>query len=370
MQTQQYLIYGYTLILTFALSLILTALLRRLALRFHIYDEPGRRKIHSEPVPLLGGVAIAASFYTVILGHMIIFAVSDSFGISWIDQHLEAFLGAGSRTKLIGILAGTFLIFLLGMVDDLKVLKPVLKFTGQTAAAFVLVISGIHLDLFVLSNPILSGAVTIFWIVLITNAMNFLDNMDGLCGGISVIAAFSFFLCIQPHNETLARFLLMVFAGAVAGFLYHNLNPARIFMGDAGAMFNGFLLATIAVIGTFHLEAESAESSRAGVVAPLLALSVPLFDIFSVVYLRIRDGQSIWLGDKRHFSHRLVDIGMSPRQAVIFIYLVAGVAGLGAALLPRLDLRGIVVILTQTAGVFLLIVLLMNAGGNPGDNKT
>jgi len=216
----------------------------------------------------------------------------------------------------------------------------------------------------VLSNVWVSAVVTVFWVVMLTNAMNFLDNMDGLCGGVSVIAAFSFFLCLQPHEDQLVRLLLVIFAGAVGGFLWHNLSPARIFMGDAGAMFNGYLLATVAVLGTFHLEGEG---SRIAVAAPVLALSVPLFDTFSVVYIRWRNGESVMMGDKRHFSHRLVELGMSPRQAVEFIFLVAGVVGLGAAMLPHLNREGTAIILAQTCGVFLLIVLLMEAGKKPGE---
>jgi len=244
-------------------------------------------------------------------------------------------------------------------VDDLKALSPEIKLVGQIAAAGALVLSGMRVELFVLSNAWVSGFVTIVWVVMLTNSLNFLDNMDGLCGGVSVIAALSFFLAVQPHEQLLVRIILVVFAGAVAGFLYHNLSPARIFMGDAGAMFCGYILATVAIMGTFHV-AET--PSRIAVAAPLLALSVPLFDTASVIYIRWQRGESIMKGDKRHFSHRLVDLGMSPRQAVEFIYLVAAVTGLGAALLSQVGRAGTLIIIGQTVGVFLLIVLLMNAG--------
>lgn len=361
------LMYIYALGAAFGVSVAFTALMRVLAARWEILDHPGSRKIHRAPVPLLGGVAIVGTFYLVIFGHLIITMVNKGFGLAWIESHLYSFLGEDSGVKLSGILAGSFLIFLLGIVDDLRVLTPWLKLAGQIAAASVLVLSGLRVEMFVLSNIWISALVTIFWVVLITNSMNFLDNMDGLCGGVSVIAAYSFFLCLQPHEDQLVRFLLMVFAGSVAGFLYHNLSPARIFMGDAGAMFNGYFLATVALIGTFHVEDTP---SRIAVAAPLLALSVPLFDTFSVVYLRWRSGQNIMLGDKRHFSHRLVDLGMSPHQAVAFIFLVAGVAGLGGALLPILDLGGTCIILAQTAGLFLLIVLLMNAHTKSGNSNS
>lgn len=360
----RYLTYAYALAISFVLGVCLTYVARRLATRWGVVDQPGDRKMHHAPVPLLGGAAIVATFYTVVLGHVAVLSFMNQFGGQWVDENLESFLGEGGWVKLGGIIAGSFLIFVLGIVDDLKVLTPWLKLSGQVAAASVLALSGIRIELFVLSNVWLSAAVTILWVVLITNSMNFLDNMDGLCGGISVIAAYSFFLCLQPYDDQLVRFLLMVFAGSVAGFLYHNLSPARVFMGDAGAMFNGYFLATVAVVGTFHVETTP---SRIAVVAPLLALSVPLFDTFSVIYIRWQNGQSIMLGDKHHFSHRLVDLGMSSRQAVAFIFLVAGVVGLSGALLPILNRGGTLIILAQTAGIFLLIVLLMNAHTKSGE---
>ena len=354
----QYLVYAYALGLSFLIAIVLTYAARKVAARLEFYDHPGDRKVHHKPVPLMGGVAIVGTFYIVILGHLAFLWLRSPLHALWVEESLRAILGDQERVKLTGILAGGLLIFLLGIVDDLKALTPWLKFVGQIAAASVLVVSGIRIEVFVLSNVALSAIVTILWVVLITNAMNFLDNMDGLSGGVAVIAAYSFFLCLQPYDDQLVRFLLMVFAGSVAGFLYHNLSPARIFMGDAGAMFNGYILATVAVLGTFHTEQTP---SRIAVAAPLLALSVPLFDTLSVVYIRWRSGQSIVLGDKRHFSHRLVDLGMSQRQAVAFIFLVAGVVGLSGALLPLLDRGGTLIILAQTVGVFLLIVLLMNA---------
>jgi len=359
MSDKSYLIFACLLGGTAVVSALLTALVRRLALRWDILDHPGERKVHQEPIPLMGGVAIVATFYVISLACFLSPFFMKGLGEDWFAQRFLAGLGPDAKTKVIGVFAGAFLIFLLGVVDDLKALSPEIKLVGQIAAAGALVLSGMRVELFVLSNAWVSGFVTIVWVVMLTNSLNFLDNMDGLCGGVSVIAALSFFLAVQPHEQFLVRIILVVFAGAVAGFLYHNLSPARIFMGDAGAMFCGYILATVAIMGTFHV-AET--PSRIAVAAPLLALSVPLFDTASVVYIRWRRGESIMKGDKRHFSHRLVDLGMSPRQAVEFIYLVAAVTGLGAALLSQVGRAGTLIIIGQTVGVFLLIVLLMNAG--------
>ncbi|HIJ66570.1 MAG TPA: undecaprenyl/decaprenyl-phosphate alpha-N-acetylglucosaminyl 1-phosphate transferase [Candidatus Hydrogenedentes bacterium] len=375
MKQNWYLVFSYALGASFLISLGATAVLRRLAIRWNVMDLPGERKMHPEPVPLLGGAAIFGTFCAVILGSLLLIEPARRIGFDWLDALVLAFLGTNVKVKLAGIFAGGLIVFVLGLVDDVKTLRPEAKFAGQVAAALLLVASGTRLDLFIEnvwafsglrpegSVPTLcvSGLATILWVVMMTNAMNFLDNMDGLCGGVSLIAAFSFFLCVLPHEEYFVCVMLLVFAGSVAGFLYHNLHPARIFMGDAGSMFCGYILATVAVLGTFYTETTP---SRVAVAAPLVALSVPIFDIGSVIYIRWRNGQSIIKGDKRHFSHRLVAIGMSPRQAVEFILLVAAVVGLGAALLPKVGRAGTLIVLAQTAGLFMLIVILMNAGQN------
>lgn len=377
MLTNWYLIFAAALVESFLLSIALTALMRWVSMRWDIVDHPGERKIHTKPIPVLGGVAIYLTFNIVIFGNILLLEPVGFLGFDWIKENVLGYLGEGTWRPLLGVAAGGLVIFVLGVVDDLRDLKPEAKLAGQVAAALILVLSGIRLDLFIeplLRNiPVVSGMgdetfavinvgissiVTMFWVILMTNAMNFLDNMDGLCGGVSAIAAVSFFLCVLPHEEYFICALLMVFAGSVTGFLYHNLSPARIFMGDSGAMFCGYILATAAVLGTFY---SGTISSRAAVAAPILALSVPLFDTLSVVFIRWRKGESIMKGDKRHFSHRLVELGMTPRQAVEFIFLVAAITGLGGSLLSQVGAMGTVVILCQTVGIFLLIVLLMIA---------
>jgi UDP-GlcNAc:undecaprenyl-phosphate/decaprenyl-phosphate GlcNAc-1-phosphate transferase len=363
MSNTWYIVFAGLLLGTVVFSALLTEFVRRTAVRLNILDHPGERKVHQQPIPLMGGVAIVATFFLMTAVCFLSPRFMRGLGEDWLAQRFLAGLGDDATTKLGGLLAGSFLIFLLGVVDDLKALKPEMKLVGQIAAALVLVLSGMRIELFVLSNAWISAAITILWVVMLTNSLNFLDNMDGLSGGVAVISAFSFFLAVQPHEQLLVRLILVIFAGSVAGFLYHNLNPARIFMGDAGSMFCGYILATVAIMGTFHT---TATPSRIAVTAPILALSVPLFDTASVIFIRWRQGESIMKGDKRHFSHRLVDLGMTPRQAVEFIYLVAAVVGLGGALLPQVGAMGTSIILGQTLGVFLLIVLLMNAGKRNG----
>lgn len=361
---RQYAVFTYVLILSFALSLALTWVMQKLARRWNILDHPAGRKSHDKSTPLLGGAAIFITFYIVLIGHVVAVSWLWPWGPAWLAQKLAMLLGEDHGQKMVGILLAGAMIFILGIVDDLHVLRPWFKLLGQIAAALVLVFFGMRIHLFYLHDVFSSSFITVLWVVLIVNSMNLLDNMDGLSGGVSIIAAITFFLSVQPYDTGfMVRFMLVIFAGAVGGFLFFNLPPARIFMGDAGAMFNGYLLATVAVVGTFHIEGVN---SRAAVVSPVLALSVPLFDTLSVVWIRWRNGDSIMLGDKRHFSHRLVEVGMRPAMAVYFIYMVAALVGLNGALLPMLSLTGTGIILAQTLGIFLLIVLLMNAGKRNG----
>lgn len=364
-QVNWYSIFAYALGSSFVLSAVMTHIVRTLAIRWNVLDHPGERKMQSEPVPLLGGVAIALTFFIVIVGNMLILLPAQRLNWDWLQANVLSFLGTEQDAvwKLAGVFLGGFVIVTVGVIDDLYALRPEKKLVGQILSALLLVVCGVRFDFLndvIGTHPIISGAVTMVWIIMMTNALNFLDNMDGLCAGVSAIAGLSFFACVLPTHQTFVCVLLMVFVGSVSGFLYHNFTPARIFMGDAGAMFCGYVLATVAVLGTFYTA--EATPSRIALIAPLLALSVPVFDTVSVVYIRWRRGESIMKGDKRHFSHRLVEIGMTPRQAVEFIYLVGFVTGLGAALLPHVDLMGTIIVLAQAIGVYLLIVLLMNSG--------
>ena len=360
-----YLVYAYALLASFVMAAVLTAVLRRVAPGLGWVDKPGERKIHTQPIPVAGGIAIVVTFYTVIAVHLLVLPVARGLNLEWVNQQILGFLGEQHLWKLAGIFVGGLLIFALGFIDDLKALKPEVKLAGQIAAALVLVFCGIRLNLFIeiwwITVPI-----TIVWVVLITNSMNLLDNMDGLSGGVAVIAALSFFLCMLQGGQTFICVMLMVFAGAVAGFLYHNLSPAKIFMGDAGAMFCGYFLATVPLLGTFYSEGTP---SRIAVAAPVLALSVPLFDTLSVMYIRWRKGESIMKGDKRHFSHRLVRFGMTRPQAVELIFLVAIITGLGAAILPQVQATGTILILLQAAGLYGLIILLMNVNPEANDGE-
>lgn len=374
-----YFIFGTALLESFVLALVLTPMFRAIALRFDFLDRPGERKLQTKPVPLLGGAAIVLAFTATIAVNAVLLRFSGTLGFAWVEEHVLRFFGGGSVRNLVGLALGGIAIFVLGLLDDLNALTPERKLVGQIVCAAIPVAFGIRGDLFLsylvqeLSSehvdmlqpfvPWVSAILSILWLVTIINAMNFIDNMDGLCAGISAIAAGAFFVCVVAREEYFTAVTLVIFAGSVLGFLYHNLPPARIFMGDAGAMFCGYVLGALAIVGTFY---SNVSGTRLAVAAPLVALSVPLFDMASVVWLRLRRGESIMKGDKRHFSHRLVELGLTQRQAVEFIYLVAVLTGLSAALLVRVGYAGTAIIFAHTLGLFVAIVVLMRPRAHTG----
>jgi UDP-GlcNAc:undecaprenyl-phosphate GlcNAc-1-phosphate transferase len=197
------------------------------------------------------------------------------------------------------------------------------------------------------------------WIVGITNAFNLLDNMDGLSAGVAAICAAAFYFVALDQGSPLVALLSAATAGAAVGFLLHNLHPARIFLGDTGSLLLGFMVAAISVQGVYL---GASRLTHLPIITPILILGVPLFDTFSVMAIRIAEGRSIFAADKRHFSHRLVDLGMSHRQAVVLVWLVTIATAMPATLLSGLFLHEALTLLAQEAILFLIIVLLMRAG--------
>ncbi len=195
---------------------------------------------------------------------------------------------------------------------------------------------------------------TVLWIVAMTNAFNFLDNMDGLAASVGLIAAALFAGAQVEAGGLFVPAVLLVLVGALGGFLVHNRHPARLFMGDAGSNFLGFLLGALTVAGTFYRY----EASPFSVLAPPLVMAVPLYDAASVILIRLREGRSPFLGDRRHFSHRLVGRGLTPPQAVRTIDLVTLAAGLGALLLHRLDAAGACAVVAQAACLLGVVAIL------------
>ena len=298
----------YLLIAASALAVAIgaTPLIRRFALRFGVTDQPNQRKIHSRPVPLLGGAAIYRAFILVLL-----------------------FYGDRSYVnEVVGIFVGATFISLMGVADDRWGLGSYAKLLGQLAAAGVLIFSGVQVQVF---GSWLDIVVTLIWVIGITNALNLLDNMDGLAGGIAMIAAVYFTLLASMSGQYLVGALAAALAGACAGFLVYNWNPAHIFMGDTGSLFLGFLLAAVGIKLRFP-----SNSVMVTWMIPVLVLGVPVFDTTLVFVSRLRRGKNpLTTPGRDHLSHRLAQLTGSRREAVLLCYLLGGALGLGAVFVTQ-----------------------------------
>ncbi len=291
-------------IILIALSALLlavgvTPLMRMVALRLGVTDQPNARKLHTNPVPLLGGAAIYIAFIAALL----LFA----------DKQYVP--------QVVGIFVGASLVSLMGVVDDRWGLGSYVKLAGQILAALILVYSGVQIQLF---RNWVDIVLTVVWVVGITNAMNLLDNMDGLSGGIAMIAATFFTLLAALSNQYLVGALAAALAGACVGFLFYNWNPAHIFMGDTGSLFLGFLLAAVAIKLRFP-----SNSNTITWMIPVMVMGVPVFDTTLVFISRLRRGLNpLTTPGKDHLSHRLALLTGSRREAVLICYLIGGAFGL------------------------------------------
>jgi UDP-GlcNAc:undecaprenyl-phosphate GlcNAc-1-phosphate transferase len=334
---------------SFVLSVGFCGLVRLLAPRVGLVDRPGGRKAHERVTPLGGGVAI----WLAVVAVLVLGAVAVYFEADVLPPDVRAYVG-GLRARgetLLGIVGLGTLIMLMGLFDDKKALSTWPRLVVQVVLASIFVIFWGRVTLFLPQSlgivRVLTGLLTVAWIVGLTNSFNFLDNMDGLAASVGLIAALVFAVAQIMVGGLFVPAVLLILVGALGGFLYHNVHPARLFMGDAGSNFLGFLLGTMTVAGNFARPYE-ALSSPFSVLTPLVVMAVPLYDTASVILIRLREGRSPFQADRRHFSHRLVERGLSPPRAVATIDLVTLTAGLGALLLPRMDAVGAVVIVAQT----------------------
>jgi len=349
-------IYVYIFVFSFCFAYILIRFLRKAALRFNLVDKPDeKRKIHKRAMPLLGGIGMYLAFSLSIIAHVI-------FVISREDTHLfpvmitEHISGIKSVIpQITAIIATTFLMVIVGVIDDFRKITPKLKLFFQIVLALTVFASGIRINLF-LDNTFISAILTIGWIVGITNAFNLMDNMDGLSSGTAFISTLIFFLISSLSNQFFVATILASFAGVLLGFLIMNFPPAKIFMGDAGSLFIGYTLSILTIINTYYTPEST--PTAAAVIMPLLILSVPVFDTFSVMYIRLKNKVSIFTADRNHLSHRLINMGMSTKQTVLFIYLVNLCIGLGALLLGELNRTGCIIVLAQAITMLAIIVIL------------
>lgn len=300
----------YILVLAAGISCLGTPLVKWLARKVGAMDIPkDKRRMHSKPIPRMGGLGIFLGF-------------------------LVSFLVFGEmNTEIRGILIGAIIIVVLGIVDDIKALPALPKFLVQIVAAVMVVAHGCRIEnILGWELPLwLSYTATVIWIVMLTNAVNFIDGLDGLAAGVSAISAGSMLvvalLLVPETNATLSAMILAAILGGCIGFIPYNFNPASIFMGDTGSTFLGFMLASVSVFGLFKTYA------MISFAVPFLVLGLPLFDICFAVIRRVAKGQSPMHADRGHVHHRLIDMGFSQKQAVIISYLITVILGICAVVL-------------------------------------
>jgi len=285
-------------IFSLAVSLVGTRTLISLGPKMGWIEEVKKDRWHSTPTVKLGGIAIYIALMVVTV----------------------IFFWPPTNMKIVGLLAGTTVIFILGLADDLKAVSPALKILVQTAAAVIAVSFGLYSEYF---NPFLGIPLTVFWIVAVTNAYNLIDNMDGLSSGIAAISSITLFSLSAIMGWSDTAILSAVMCGAALGFLRYNFNPARIFMGDCGALTIGFYLSVVTLIGSMTYMSNLIIT----LVAPMLVMAVPILDSTYVALLRAASGRPVYQGGRDHTSHRLVIMGLSEKRSVLAIYLFSLVFG-------------------------------------------
>ena len=297
---------------------LVTPLVRRLAHRFGLYDSPAQlRKVHRKPIPRLGGVAITIGFFAPLTALLLY-----SNDISTLYR--------GNLLQVVGLYLGGMLVLFLGVLDDIRGMSALSKLAGQVVVATLMYQFGYVIDLLAIPfyGPVhlglLSFPVTLLWFVGIMNAVNLIDGLDGLAGGVSFFAVATLFAVGLLDGNQLTSLFSAALAGAIVGFLFYNFNPATIFMGDCGSLFLGFVIAAVAV-------KTSAKSSTAiALTVPVLALGLPIVDAFLAIVRRIRRGKSVFSADREHIHHRLLALGFTQRQAVLILYTLCGVLALTA----------------------------------------
>ena len=296
-----------------AVAYFTTPWVKDMAIKAGALDAPDDRKVHKKPIPRMGGIAIYLGFVLAVLASM----------------HVSR--------EIVGLLLGGTVIMMVGIIDDMRQLSAKVKLLGQIAAAMVLV--AFHIRIEWLTNPFgemlyvdqFSVPLTILWVVGLTNTVNLIDGLDGLAAGVSTIASITILLVALQQNFWTVAILTAALAGAALGFLQHNFNPAKIFMGDTGSMFLGYMLAAVSILGTVKSAATIA------LVVPIMALGLPIMDTAFAILRRYRNGRPIFKPDKGHLHHRLLDLGLTQKQAVLLMYVISGCLGISAIALTEVN---------------------------------
>lgn len=355
------------LAVSFSISWIITRWMKTFAVRIGFVDQPGGRKIHENPRPLGGGVGIFWGLAIPIIAGLgyVTFAQPPGFLRQAISGQIDAYWsGARLQTPLAWeILLAAAVVHALGLWDDRKALGPLLKLVVQLLIVTALVLAAnlrilTFLDHAVPGGKILSIAITVVWIAAVTNAFNFLDNMDGLSAGVACVCTTAFLFATLSIGQWFVAAGLGLLLGAMLGFLWHNFPPANIFMGDSGSLLIGLVLGVLSVRTTYLAPETRFQNHWYSVFAPVIVLALPLYDLVVVSIIRLMRGKSPFVGDTNHFSHRLVARGMSRRTAVLCLYLVAAATSIAAVMLPHVNGDVAILIFVQTVLILGMVALL------------
>lgn len=351
MEKELFLQVGLAIVAAFFICFAATPIVKSFAQRVGALDVPkDGRRMHTQPIPRLGGLAIFLGFI------------------------LSVVLFAEIRMEVQGILLGAVVIVIVGVIDDIVPLPALVKFFVQIIAALIAVYHGVVID--IVTNPnlwsvvdflplgYLSVPVTVLWIVAITNSVNLIDGLDGLAAGVSAISSFTMLIIAIVITDMNVAVIMAALAGACIGFLPYNRNPAKIFMGDTGSLLLGFVLATVSIIGLFKFYA------IISFVVPFLVVGLPLFDTAFAFLRRLLSGRNPMSPDRGHFHHRLIDMGFSQKQAVAIAYAISGILGLSAVVITTNgEMRALILIAAVFAAVVIGIFVMKGVGRGQGESN-
>jgi UDP-GlcNAc:undecaprenyl-phosphate GlcNAc-1-phosphate transferase len=351
------------LVVCFASSAVLTAVAKKVAPRLGLVAHPQADRYHRSIIPLGGGIAIfstlalfliaGAAAMRLLVAPGYLGGLAERAGLNPTDFQRHA-------GELLAILLCATILFVVGLRDDKHALGPFVKLAFQFLVAILAVVfADVRVEFFIQSR-VVTTILSAFWIVLIVNAFNFLDNMDGASAGMAAIASSILLTAAAFNGQVFVSGLAIAFIGALLGFLVFNFPPASIFMGDAGSLVVGFFVALLTLRTDYYRQAQS--GSWYPVLLPLIAMAVPLYDFTSVTLLRLRQGKSPFVGDTQHFSHRLRRRGLSDTQTALTLYLATLCTGLGATFLYQVNLIGAILIVGQTILIVGIIGVFESTG--------
>ncbi len=345
----------YVLAFTFPalISYALTGPAIKLCHRFNLLDYPEARKIHPNPMPFLGGAAIFVSFWVSVGCAFLIVHFFHQKGIylNILNSFFDAIPQANIR--IFWVFAGACIIWGLGFLDDKFFWTPLQKISGEVLAALILWKLGISVNLAPVFG-VFGELGTFVWILLMINAFNLIDSLDGHCTGVALISCMTFFWITQLVYQPAISFFIIIFAGALFGFLPHNYKPAKIFLGDNGSLFIGYMMAAFTLLCRY----DNPQINYATFFVPVMAFGVPLYDTVSVSVVRILRGVPPWKGDRNHFAHRLVKIGMEDKIAVHFSYFTAITLGIVAILMTQVNSFGAFLVVLLYFSIIAVIAFL------------